>query len=187
MGYLKYVKKLWTSNNKEALDVMKQRQVEWRREPATLRIHRPTRIDRARSLGYKAKQGFLIIRQRVIRGGRQRPDIKGGRRTAHSGQRKNVAKNYQAICEERVAKKYVNCEVLNSYYVGQDGKNIWYEVILIERDNPSVFLNKETAWAFDTKNKVFRGLTSASRKSRGLRKKGVGSEKTRPSKRANDK
>jgi len=187
MGYLKYLTKLWTSNSKEVLNLIKERQVEWRREPTTLRINRPTRLDRARSLGYKAKKGFLIIRVRAIRGGRQRPDIKGGRRTAHSSQRKNVAKNYQSICEERVAKKYVNCEVLNSYYVGQDGKYIWYEVILIERDNPSVYLNKETAWALDTKNKAFRGLTSASKKSRGLRKKGLGSEKTRPSKRANIK
>ena len=35
------------------------------------------RIDRARSLGYKPKQGVIIVRQRVIRGGRMRPDIKG--------------------------------------------------------------------------------------------------------------
>ncbi len=187
MGYLKYFKQLWNSDNKEVTELVKQRHIEWRREPATLRIHRPTRLDRARSLGYKAKKGFLIIRQRIIRGGRQRPDIKGGRRTAHSSQRKNVAKNYQAICEERVAKKYVNCEVLNSYYIGQDGKYIWHEVILLERDNPSVYLNKETAWALDTKNKAFRGLTSSGKKSRGLRKKGMGSEKTRPSKRANNR
>lgn len=186
MGYLKYLKKNWNSD-KDSKSLMKERLTSWRREPATSRIHRPTRIDRARSLGYKAKQGFLVIRQRVIRGGRQRPDIKGGRRSAHSGQRKNVAKNYQAICEERVARKYVNCEVLNSYYVAKDGKYVWYEVLLVERDNPSVYLNKETAWARDTKNKVFRGVTSASKKSRGLRKKGFGTEKTRPSKRSNKK
>ena len=187
MGYLKYLKENWNSNKEDSQKIMKERIFEWRREPATIRIYRPTRLDRARSLGYKAKKGFLIIRQRVIRGGRQRPDIKGGRRTAHSSQRKNVAKNYQTVCEERVARKYVNCEVLNSYYVAKDGKHIWYEVILIERDNPSVYMNKETAWALDTKNKALRGLTSASKKSRGLRRKGKGSEKTRPSKRANKK
>jgi len=185
MGYLKYFKKAWNSDLTKQIN--KERLIQWRKEPVTIRIDKPTRIDRARSLGYKAKKGFLIIRQRVIRGGRQRPDIKGGRRTAHSGQRKNVSKNYQLVCEERVAKKYVNCEVLNSYFVGEDGKYIWYEILLIERDNPSVYLNKETAWAFDTKNKVFRGLTSAGKSSRGLNKKGFGSEKTRPSKRANKK
>lgn len=186
MGYLKYLKKNWNSSE-DVKSLMKERLPLWRKEPATTRIHRPTRIDKARSLGYKAKKGFLVIRQRIIRGGRQRPDIKGGRRSAHSSQRKNVAKNYRAICEERVARKYVNCEVLNSYYVAKDGKHIWYEVILVERDNPSVYLNKETSWARDTKSKALRGLTSASKKSRGLRKKGFGSEKTRPSKRANKK
>ena len=183
MGYLKYFKKNWNSTNEEN----KKRITEWRREPATLRIFRPTRIDRARNAGYKAKKGFFVIRQRAIRGGRQRPDIKGGRRSSRSSQRKNVAKNYQAVCEERVTRKYPNCEVLNSYYVGHDGKYIWYEVILVERDNPSVYLTKETAWALDTRNKSLRGLTSANKKSRGLRKKGIGSEKTRPSKRANKK
>ena len=187
MGYLKYFKKNWNSNTDESKSLMRDRLIQWRREPATIRIDKPTRIDRARSLGYKAKKGFLIIRQRALRGGHTRPDIKGGRRTAHSGQRKYVAKNYQTICEEKVAKKYVNCEVLNSYYVGKDGKHVWYEVLLVERENPSVFMNKETAWARDTRNKVFRGLTSSAKKSRGLRKKGFGSEKTRPSKKANKK
>ncbi len=185
MGYLKYLRK--TNSSPQGQLIMRDRLREWRREPSTIRILRPTKIDRARSLGYKAKKGFLIIRQRAIRGGRQRPDIKGGRRSAHSSQRKDVAKSYQTICEEKVARKYVNCEVLNSYYVGRDGKYIWYEVILVERDNPSVYLNKETSWARDTKNKALRGLTSASKKSRGLRKKGLGSEKTRPSKRGNRK
>ncbi len=186
MGYLKYFKKNFDSEE-GSKERARERLTQWRKEPSTLRVHRPTRIDKARSLGYKAKQGFLVIRQRVIRGGHTRPDIKGGRRSAHSGQRKSLAKNYQVICEERVAKKYVNCEVLNSYYVGKDGRHIWYEVILVERDNPSVYLTKETAWARDTKNKALRGLTSAAKKHRGLRKKGFGSEKTRPSKRANKK
>lgn len=187
MGYLKYIKNLWNSNDKEANELLKARLIEWRREPVTLRVYRPTRLDRARSLGYKAKKGILVVRQRATRGGHTRPDIKGGRRTSTSSQKKNVAKNYQVICEERVARKYINCEVLNSYYVGQDGKHIWYEVILVERDNPSVFLDKNTAWARDTKHRVFRGLTSGSKKSRGLRKKGFGSENTRPSKKANNK
>lgn len=187
MGYLKYVKKNWNSDSQESKDLMKQRLYAWRREPVTVRILRPTRIDRARSLGYKAKKGFIIVRQRVTRGGHTRPDIKGGRRSAHSSQKKYVSKNYRAICEERVARKYVNCEVLNSYFVGKDGVSVWYEVILIERENPAVFLNKETAWARDTKNKVFRGLTSAGKNYRGLNKKGFGSEKTRPSKKSNKK
>ncbi len=181
MGYLKYLREAWQKNKEEISELRSARKIEWRKESATVRIARPTRLDRARAAGYKAKQGFLTIRQRVSRGGRQHPDIKGGRKTANSGQRKYVAKNYQQVAEEKVAKKYPNCEVLNSYFLDSDGKNYWFEVLLIDRTNPSVYLNRNTSWALDTKGKAFRGLTSAARKSRGLRRKGTGSEKTRPS------
>ncbi len=185
MGYVKYVKEAWKKQDTEFSDLMRERKIEWRKQPVTVRILRPTRIDRARALGYKAKKGFLIVRQRVKRGGRQRPDIKGGRKSSASSQRKNVSKNYKQIAEERTNVKYPNCEVLNSYFVAKDGKSVWYEVILVDRDSPTVYLNKGTEWARDTKGKVFRGMTSAGKKSRGLRKKGIGSEKTRPSKKAN--
>ncbi|MDD1779536.1 MAG: 50S ribosomal protein L15e, partial [Candidatus Helarchaeota archaeon] len=39
-----------------------QRLVDWRQEPAVTRVEHPTRLDRARRLGYKAKQGYLIAR-----------------------------------------------------------------------------------------------------------------------------
>lgn len=41
------------------------------------RASRPSRPDKARRLGYKAKQGFVIYRVRVRRGGRKRPVPKG--------------------------------------------------------------------------------------------------------------
>lgn len=187
MGYIKYVRAAWKKQSDENSELMRQRKIAWKNEPATIRVEHPTRIDRARALGYKAKQGFLVVRQRVSRGGRQRPDIKGGRKTSNSGQGKYVSKNYQQIAEEKVAVKYVNCEVLNSYYVTENGQYAWYEVLLVERDNPSVYLNSNTAWAHDTKNKALRGLTSAARRARGLNSKGLGAEKVRPSKRANRK
>lgn len=182
MGYLKYVKKAWNEDSKEVQELMKERKIQWRNQPATTRIARPTRLDRARSLGYKPKKGIVVVRQRMIRGGRQRPDIKGGRRPTTSGQRKVVSKNYQALCEERASKKYPNCEVLNSYFIAKDGRYVWYEIILIDRDRPEVFMDKTKAWAFDTRGRAERGLTSAGRKGRGLRKKGMGSEKTRSDK-----
>ncbi|MCF7871783.1 50S ribosomal protein L15e [Candidatus Woesearchaeota archaeon] len=185
MGYLKYVKKLWNEKSDEFNALMKERKILWRKEPTTIRIERPTRIDRARSLGWKPKKGFLVVRQKVLRGGRQRPHDLGGRKTANSGMKKVVSKSYQVVAEERASSKYPNCEVLNSYFVAKDGKNAWYEVILVDRSSPDVFLNRNTAWARDTFGRVQRGLTSAGRKSRGLRKKGMGSEKTRPSSKAN--
>jgi len=185
MGYIKYVKEAWKKQDKEFSELMRYRKIEWRKQPVTVRIARPTRIDRARALGYKAKKGFIVVRQMVKRGGRQRPDIKGGRKSSTSSQRKYVQKNYKQVAEERANIKYPNCEVLNSYFIAKDGKSVWYEIILIDRDSPTVYLNKGTAWARDTRGKVFRGLTSSARKSRGLHKKGIGSEKTRPSIKAN--
>lgn len=184
MGYLKYVKQVWNKGSDEFSELMKKRKIEWRKEPSTVRILRPTRIDRARSLGWKPKKGFIIVRQRVLRGGRRRPNNLAGRKTANMGMKKIVSKSYQGICEERASSKYPNCEVLNSYFAAKDGKNIWYEVILVDRDSPDVYMNKQTAWARDTRGKANRGLTSAGKKSRGLHKKGQGSEKTRPSKKA---
>lgn len=185
MGYIKYIREAWNKKDQEVSKLMQQRKIEWRSQPVTVRVARPTRIDRARALGYKAKKGFIIVRQRVKRGGRQRPDIKGGRKSSASSQRKDVSKNYKQVAEERANRKYPNCEVLNSYFLAQDGKSYWFEIILIDRDSPSVFMSKGTAWAYDTRGKVYRGLTSSGRKGRGLRKKGIGSEKTRTKKKKN--
>lgn len=187
MGYLKYVRDLWKKPKANMPELYKQRLLSWRREPVTVRLERPTRIDRARSLGYKAKQGFVMVRQRVIKGGRMREQFKAGRRSKHMRRVKVVSKNYNQIAEERAQRKYTNCEVLNSYWVGEDGQYKWYEVILVSRDHPRILSDKQLSWIAKPahKGRVFRGLTSAGRKSRGLRNKGKGAEKVRPSNRAN--
>ena len=186
MGVYKYIKELWKKPKKNMPELWKQRLVTWRREPVTVRIKRPTRLDKARSLGYKALQGFILVRQRVTRGGRMRPLIKKGRRPKNKRQKKVVAKNYQRTSEERANKKYPNCEVLNSYWVAEDGNNIWYEIILVDKHHPVIKSRKELSWMHKPahRNRVERGLTSAGRKSRGLRNKGKGAEKVRPSLRA---
>ena len=183
-----YIREIWKNPKENLGDIWQKRILQCKGQDATVRVERPTRIDRARSLGYKAKQGYLVVRQRVIRGGRQRPTIRHGRRSKHFGRRKDVDKNYQSITEERAAKKYVNCEVLNSYYAGEDGKYFWYEVILVDRSHPQILSDPRINWIFRSKHtgRVFRGLTSAAKKSRGLRKnKGKGAEKLRPSRTAN--
>ena len=93
--------------------------------------------------------------------------------------------NYQAIAEQRANKKYVNCEVLNSYYVAEDGQHMWYEVILIDRAHPQITSDTDLNWISYKTGRAFRGLTSAGRKHRGLRNKGKGAEKLRPSRTAN--
>src|SRR2546427_6350816 len=92
-----------------------QRMVEWRRGNAFVRVERPTRIDRARELGYRAKQGYVVVRARVRRGGRRRPRPMGGRHPKRRGLVKiAMAKSIQRIAAERAGKQYPDREVLNS-------------------------------------------------------------------------
>ncbi len=187
MGVYKYIKQIWQKPKENLGDIWQQRLIKWRRQPSTVRIDRPTRLDRARALGYKAKQGYIVVRQRVPRGGHTRQKPSGGRRPRNYHRRLNLAIPYQVIAEQRAAKKYPNCEVLNSYYVAKDGKYYWYEIILVDVSHPVIRKDKTISWIAEKQHKgrAFRGLTSAAKKARGLAKKGKGAEKVRPSMRAN--
>ena len=189
MGMYQYVRKLWKQPKKNLDELYKQRLFIWRRQPSTIRIARPTRIDRARTLGYKAKQGFVVVRERVVRGGHKRPQLKGGRRPKRYTQRLNLRKSYQLIAEERAQKEYKNLVVLNSYWVAQDGQHYWFEVIMVDPNHPVIKSDKNLAWTAKKKNqsRVFHGKTSAGKKSRGQAHKGKGFEKAYPSRRANDR
>lgn len=176
MSLYKHLRDTWQAN-RETLE--RSYTLQWRTEAATLRIAKPTRLDRARALGYKAKQGFIIIRQRVDAGGRMRPTIRSGRRSKHFRQFKVLDMNYQAVAERRAIEYYPNCEVLNSYFVGSDSKHKWYEVIAIDRSHPQVLADPNASGVAKQKGRAQRGLTSANKKSRGLRNKGKGAEKAR--------
>ncbi len=182
MGAYKYIREAWKKPSENT--AVGEYLLQFRRETATVRVLHPTRIDRARSLGYKAKQGVFVVRQRVTRGGHKRPDIKGGRRPKANTQKKVVNKSYQQIAEERVARQYTNCEVLNSYLVIEDGLHKWFEVIMVDRTSKVVLKDDSLNWISLQKGRVFRGMTSAGKKSRGLRNKGLGSEKVRPTQKA---
>ena len=77
-------------------------------------------------------------------------------------------------------------EVLNSYWVGEDGKHQYYEIILVDPFHPAIIKDPKINWVHNTnsKRRVLRGKTSAGQKGRGLRHKGRGAEKVRPSIRA---
>ncbi|MBS3136051.1 50S ribosomal protein L15e [Candidatus Woesearchaeota archaeon] len=183
MALYKYLREAWDNG-----ELLKERLIQWRDEPVTVRLRRPTRLDRARSLGYKAKPGFIIVRQRVQRSRRMHPRrMMGGRRPKTSSQRKDLNKRYGQIAEERASRKYLNCEVLNSYYLAEDGRHFWYEVILVDKASPSILADKNISWIANEKGRAFRGLTSSGRAARGLRNRGKGGEKVRPSKTANIK
>lgn len=178
-GLYHYLRQLWKQPDKAELREM---MVEWRKDGTLTKVEKPLRLDRARALGYKAKTGFSIIRVKILRGGHTRPRPNKGRRSKRMHTRKNLKMSYKWIAEQRVSKKFTNLEVLNSYMIGKDGKHYFFEVICLDPQRPEIANCKDTA--FITKktnqNRPERGITSAAKKSRGLRNKHPTS-KVRPS------
>ncbi|MEM4481271.1 MAG: 50S ribosomal protein L15e [Desulfurococcaceae archaeon] len=157
----------------EEIQALRQKLLEWRKAPSVVRVERPTRLDRARELGYKAKVGFVVVRVRVRKGGQRKSRPNTGRRPKRMGVYGYApAKSLKLIAEERAARKYRNLEVLNSYYVGEDGRYKWYEVILVDSSHPAVCRDPEVKWVCEPQNRgrAHRGLTSSGKKMRGLRK-----------------
>lgn len=179
MAY-KYIAKAWKKPNESFVkELMWHRAIIWRKEDAITRIERPTRLDRARNLGYKAKQGIVLARVRVRRSGFRKTRPTGGRRQKRLGVNKiKLSKNMRLIAEERAARKFPNLEVLNSYWVWEDGRFKWYEIIMVD---PAILPDHPIA---DQTGRAFRGITSAGREVRGLRHRGLGAEKFRPSRNA---
>jgi large subunit ribosomal protein L15e len=102
-----------------------------------------------------------------------------------------MAKNIQRIAEERVGRHFPNLEVLNSYWVGQDGKHKYFEVIMIDTHHPAIINDKQLGVFCGAngnkshRGRAYRGKTSAGKRGRGLHNKGKGAEKLRPSLKAN--
>jgi len=181
-GMYHYIKQAWRKPDKK---ILRQRMIEWRKSPVQIKVEKPLRLDRARALGYKDKKGFVIIRIRLKRGGHKRSRPNKGRRSKRLHTRKTLKMNYKWIAEQRVARKYKNLEVLNSYQIGKDGINYFYEVICVDSSRPEIKKDKKINWICKPTNKKrpMHGLTSAGKKSRGLRNKHPTS-KVRPSVRA---
>ena len=119
MGVTKYVRTAWKSP-KQSMEPRHRtgRMAEWRHEPVFQRIDKPTRIDAARRVGYRAKQGVVICRTRVRRGGLRKGVVNMKRKPSKAGVTKiTMAKSIQRIAEERVSRRYPNLRVLNSYWV----------------------------------------------------------------------
>lgn len=168
-------------------DLLRERLPVWRRDRSVARVENPTRIDRARELGYRAKQGFVIARSRIRKGGRRKQRLNTGRVPKKMGVKKfTPKKSLQWLAEERAARKYPNLEVLGSYWVGEDGQNKYFEVLFVDPTHPVIKNDPKISWICRNthRGRVFRGLSTSGVTSRGLRNRGKGAEKLRPSIRA---
>ena len=155
MGMYKYIKETFETEYRERSMILRKRITEWRKQGTVSRIERPTNLARARSLGYKAKEGIFMARVAVGRGSRKRPHPWGGRKPAKNVAYLSPGKSLQRQAEEKAARTFSNLEVVNSYWVGQDGVKKYFEVIMADkRLLPGV------------KGRAFRGLTSAGKKGR---------------------
>jgi large subunit ribosomal protein L15e len=147
----------------------KRNTLAWRKQGTITKLDGPTDPARARRLGYKAKQGFVVARVRVPKGGRKRPKPPGGRGPKKAGRFFTLNMSKQVVAEQKAERKYRNLRLVNSYAVGEDGVFKWFECILADPVVTGLFAG--------ARGRSFRGLTSAARKSRGLRRRGMGAEK----------
>ena len=184
-SFYSHIKDAWKNPGDGKLaELQWQRKQEWRDQGAIVRVDRPTRLDKARELGYKAKQGIIVARVSVRKGGARKQRHKAGRRSKRQGvNRIGRRKSIQRIAEERASRKHPNLRVLNSYWVGEDGSQKWHEVIMVDPEHPAIQNDDELNWicSDDHKGRAFRGLTNAGTSNRGLNTRGKGAEHTRPS------
>jgi large subunit ribosomal protein L15e len=186
-----HIREAWKDPDEGKLrELQWQRKQEWRDEGALVRVERPTRLDKAREQGYKAKQGVVVVRASVRKGNARVQRHKAGRRSKRQGvNRIGRTKNIQRIAEERATRKHPNLRVLNSYWVGEDGSQKWFEVVLVDPNHPAIQSDDDLNWICDDThdNRALRGLTGAGKRNRGLGGKGTGYERTRPSRSSADR
>uniref|UniRef100_A0A7R9V3B2 Ribosomal protein L15 n=1 Tax=Chlamydomonas euryale TaxID=1486919 RepID=A0A7R9V3B2_9CHLO len=191
MGAYKYVEELWKKKQSDVMRfLLRVRCWEYRQMPGIIRLNRPSRPDKARRMGFKAKQGYVIYRVRVRRGGRKRPVSKGivyGKPVNQGVTQLKPTRNLRSVAEERVGRKIGGMRILNSYWVNEDSTYKYYEVVMIDPAHNAIRNDARINWICNPthKHRELRGLTSAGKSYRGLRAKGHTANKARPSRRSN--
>jgi len=177
MGAYKYMQEIWRKKQSDVmLFLLRMRCWQFRQLNVIHRASRPTRPEKARRLGYRAKQGYVVYRIRIRRGGRKRQVPKGatyGKPKNHGVNQLKPNRNHQAIAEERVGRRVAQgLRVLGSYWVTQDSTFKFYEVIVVDPFHKAIRRDAKINWITKPthKHRELRGLTSAGRKSRGLGK-----------------
>jgi len=184
-GLYHYIKQAWKKPTSQHNEELRKNMVAWREGPRIIKLEKPSRLDRARVLGYKAKKGILVFRVTLERGGRQkiRPTTK--RRSKRFNTKLILKSSYQLVAEQRVQKSHPNLEILNSYKLGKDGQFYFFEVIAVDKNQAEIKSDPQFKWLQSSSNRfrVLRGLTSSGTKSRGFMNRSP-NLKIRPSARA---
>uniref|UniRef100_A0A0E0PWW7 Ribosomal protein L15 n=1 Tax=Oryza rufipogon TaxID=4529 RepID=A0A0E0PWW7_ORYRU len=173
MGAYRCVSELWRRKQSDVMTfVQRVRCWDHRRQPA---IGRPTRPDKARRLGDKAKQGYVVLPCPSRRGGRKRPVPKGivYSKPKHQGiTQLKFQRNKRSVAEELLGASWVD-----SGCSPPTGSSLWMLLTAPSATTPRInWLCKPVH-----KHGELHGLTSAGNKYRGLRGKGHTHHKARPS------
>ncbi|XP_054579939.1 60S ribosomal protein L15-like [Eptesicus fuscus] len=151
MGAYKYIQELWRKTQSDVMRILPRvRCWQYHQLSALHRSPHPTRPDKACRLGYKAKQGYVIYRIRVSRGGGlKRPVPKGetySKPVHHGVNQLKFAQSLQSVAEERAGCHCGALTVLNSYWVGEDSTYKFFEVILTDPFHKAIRRNPDTQW-----------------------------------------
>merc|ERR1712066_195362 len=175
MGAYKYMNEIWRKKQSETMRYLQRVRVwQYRNLNSIHRASKPTRPEKARRLGYKATQGFVVYRIRMRRGGRKKPVPKGATmgKPVHQGVFVQFARRLQSVAEERVGRHCGALRVMNSYWVGEDSTYKYFEVILVDPMHNGIRNNPKMQWITKgvAKHREMRGLTSQGKRSRGVGK-----------------
>merc|ERR1712181_134000 len=151
MGAYKYISELYRKKQSDVMRyLLRIRCWQYRQLTKVHRAPRSTRPDKARRLGYKNKQGYVIYRIAMRRGGRKRPVPKGAPmckpKTSGGVKQQKPVRNLQSIAEERVGRRVLGLRILSSYWVGQDSTYKYFEVIMIDPFHTAIRRDANINW-----------------------------------------
>merc|ERR1711937_1002453 len=154
MGAYKYQQEMWRKKQSDVMRyILRIRTWQYRHQTAIERCQKPTRPEKARQLGYKAKQGYCVYRIRVRRGCRKRLAPKGatyGKPVNEGINQLKFQRRLQSVAEERAGKALGGLRVLNSYWVAQDSTYKYFEVIMLDPEHKVIRRNPDTANSVDS-------------------------------------
>ena len=128
MGAYKYLEELFKKKQSDLLRfLLRVRCWQYRQLNAIHRASRPMRPDKARRLGYKAKQGYVVYRVRVRRGGRKRPVPKGATYGKPANQGVNQLKFQRSLRSvAEVGNLIFTCNTISELLIPTHGQNYMY-------------------------------------------------------------
>merc|ERR1711981_19242 len=170
MGAYKYQNELWRKKQSDVMKyILRLRAWHLRQLPAIHRASRPSRPEKARLMGCKAKQGYVVYRVRVRRGCRKRLAPKGATygKPVHEGVNQlKFQRRIQSVAEERAGKAMGGLRVVNSYWAAEDSTYKYYEVVMVDPQHKVIRRDADMNWIAQPvhKHRELKGLTSAGKK-----------------------